>query len=609
MADDKKGITTEQLQHQVAEYTNRQPDYKVYADALKRVLETACKTAFPDAFVQAREKSVSSFAEKAVRKFGKYKDAVNDLTDLCGGRVIVQTLEQVKAVRQFIEANFHIEEADEKGLSLGDDKFGYRDMHYIVRLPKKQGIRDYAVDEPRAATLSFTADEIKAIGDKRAEVQVRTWVQHAWADTLHDRMYKTKLKYPAEFKRAGALLAAIMEDGDRAFNRLAGDIDGMLANFNAYAAEEEVKRELDVQQLILATAPDKKKPEIALQIARLLTPRGDYAGVVERLSPYADTPSPLGCAIRSELGHALCQIHRSAPRSAPYRQGQSYLQRVVDHCRGDALHSVPDLRRRVSTLARALAWLAGSYEAVAADAHKARACYREALALEPGNPYYLADVIGHEINYSRTQEFVGSMSATIRQALATCREHIRNGTEMPYAAFTAGRLHLLLQEPDLALGAYARGIRHVLTCATCVPADVFAAEENWLILVTQPHPLAGGHLWATDLLQLAGRLRGAVQDPEPSAKSLKTPVLIVGGGATSLHPGQADQIRPMLVEAFTGFAGTVFSGGTRVGVPGCVGDAAEAIGPRGARPIKLPGYIPRVRPGDAPEDDRYDECI
>lgn len=598
MSDEKTAITSEELQHQVTEYTKQLPDYKVYAGALQRVLEKACKASFPDALVQARPKSVNSFAEKCVRKFLKYPDAVNQMTDLCGGRVIVQTLEQVKAVRQFIETNFKIHEADEKGLNLGEDKFGYRDMHYIVQLiPEK------------AAMLGFEANEMRAIGVKRAEVQVRTWVQHAWADTLHDRMYKTKLRYPAEFKRAGALLAAIMEDGDRAFNRLAGDIDGMLANFNAYAPREEVDRELSVQELILSSADEAKKPEIALQIARLVAARGDYSRVTAVLSGYSATPAPLGCAIRVELGHALCQIHRVDPQSAPYRQGQRFLLEVVEHCRSQSVQTVPDLRRRSCMLARALARLAWSYEAADEDAHLARDCYREALELQPANPYYLADVVGHEISYSRRKDFIGAMAASVRSAIQTCREHIRNGTEMPYAAFTAGRLHLLLSESDDALGAYARGIGHVLTCTSCVPPDVFKTEEKWLFLVTKPEPLSGGYLWAMDLLRLAGRLKDSPARPPQSEDPLQNTVLIVAGGATSLKPEQADLLRPMLKEAFTGFTGTVFSGGTRVGVPGCVGDAADLIGPRGSRPFKVIGYLPHVRPGDAPEDGRYDTCV
>ena len=598
MSDEKKKISPRKLQRQVAKYARLKPSYEIYALALKGVLEKACKASFPDAFVQAREKSITSFAEKCVRKFEKYPDAVNQLTDLCGGRVIVQTLEQVKAVKQFIEANFEILEADEKGLLLGDDKFGYRDMHYIVRLIPG-----------RAAGLGFNPGQIKAIGDKRAEIQVRTWVQHAWADTLHDRMYKSKLKYPAEFKRTGALLAAIMEDGDRAFNRLAGDIDGMLANFNAYASNEEVDRELNVQNLILERAEDPKKPEIALNIARLSAARGDYGRVIEVLAPHVRAGASMGDPIRMELGHALCQFHRAAPGHADYRKGQRYLNDVVDHCRKQTMETVPDLRRNVSALARALAWLAWSYSAVDEDAHKARACHREALELEPDNPYYLAEVLGHEIASLGRRDFIGAMASGIRRAIATCRDHIRNGTEMPFAAFTAGRLHLLLGENNPALGYYARGIRHVLSCGACVPPSVFAAEEKWLVLAAKPEALSGGYRWAVDLLRMAASLHGAAPPSKPVSGNRKRLVLVVAGGARSLRPGQAKQLRPMLVEAFRGFTGTIVSGGTRVGVPGCVGDAAAKTGPRGKRPFDLIGYLPHMRPGDDPPDSRYDDSF
>jgi ppGpp synthetase/RelA/SpoT-type nucleotidyltranferase len=64
--------------------------YATYADTLRRVLEHACQVSFPEALVQARTKTISSFAEKAARKFDRYPDAVNQMTDLCGARVIVQ---------------------------------------------------------------------------------------------------------------------------------------------------------------------------------------------------------------------------------------------------------------------------------------------------------------------------------------------------------------------------------------------------------------------------------------------------------------------------------------------------------------------------------------
>ena len=599
---EKKTLTPEAHKQQIDAYEAQYAGYKTYAEALKRVLEKACGMSLPEAFVQARPKSIASFAEKCVRKQDKYKDPVNDMTDLCGARVIVQTLEQVKAVRQFIEANFEKLEADDKGLLLGADVFGYRDMHYIVRLiPEK------------VAALGFKPDEVKAIGAKRAEVQVRTWVQHAWADTLHDRMYKTKLKYPAEFKRTGALLAAIMEDGDRAFDRLALDIDGMLANYSAHASKTDVEREIGMQALILANAPAAKKPGIALQLARLVSAGGDYARVVRELDPFSDLQDPPRCELLLELGFALCKVHRTAPKSVDYRRGQRYLDEVVKDCECDTLTAVPNLRKRRSLHARALARQAWSWEVVPGEAHRAREAYRQALAAEPGNPYYLADVLGYEAHCAGNTEFVASMATTLREAIRTCDAHAINGTELPYACFTAGRLHLLLSEPHRALGCYARGIRHMLAGTNCVPSDTLDVEIAWLLRVSGAHRLSGGYLWARQALDLAKRVGGMEDDAadvQATEKTpLKTPVLIVAGGAGSLAADVAGKVQPMLADALAGFRGTVISGGTAVGIPGCVGEVAGALAARGAKLFELVGYIPRLLPNDAPRDARYDRLV
>jgi putative GTP pyrophosphokinase len=219
---DKPKLTPELYREQIEKYRLEYQAYEVYARTLDRVFRNACKVSFPDSLVQSRPKNLSSFAEKMARKFEKYPDAVKQMTDLCGARVIVQTTEQVKAVRQFIEANFEIVEHDDKVLLLGEDEFGYRDMHYIVML------RD-----DRNDTLGINASEAATIGKRRAEVQVRTWVQHAWADTLHDRIYKNKLTISSDIKRSGSLLAAILEEADHSFDFLADELDGLIANYTA----------------------------------------------------------------------------------------------------------------------------------------------------------------------------------------------------------------------------------------------------------------------------------------------------------------------------------------------------------------------------------------
>lgn len=590
-------IPSDLLKHQVEAYkTEKAEHYDLYARVLKSALERACSIHLAEAFVQARPKSVDSFAEKCARKFHRYPDAVNQMTDLCGARVIVQTLDQVKAVRAFIKSNFAIVEEDEKGASFADAEFGYRDVHYIVQIK-----RDCC------PTLGISDAERDAIGERCAEIQVRTWMQHAWADTLHDRMYKTKLRYPREFRRVAGLLAALMEDGDRSFNRLATDIDGMLANYNAYAAQADVEREVAIQKLVMDNIDSSKKPKAALQLARLVLAQGKYVAAIDLLNLYADSQGHLRPELLAELGYALCKNARQTPACPDYKRGLALLSEAAKLYESANTSAPSNLRKQNSLHAKALARKAWALEAVHGHAHEVRASYQAALELEPSNPYYLTDVIGHEINWLRKKDVIGALRASIRTALATCREHMDNGTEMPFACFTAGRLHLLLNEELEALKSYARGLAHVLSCDMCVPPDILDAEEAWVIRVVEPEEPQGEYAWTLRLFSLARRVKGGpTKTAEPKAL-LAAPVLILSGGAASLSPADATRLMPILERTFTGLCGTVISGGTRCGIPGCVGAAADALGP--ARAFKLQGYRPVRLPDDAPNDTRYDLLV
>jgi ppGpp synthetase/RelA/SpoT-type nucleotidyltranferase len=593
----KAQLTPEIHKQQIEALTNARPQYVTYADALKRVLERACQVSFPEALIQARAKTVSSFAEKAARKFDKYPDAVHQMTDLCGGRVIVQTVEQVKAVRSFIEANFEILESEDKGLLLSKGEFGYRDMHYIVRLRPD-----------RADALGFTPAELAAIGDKCAEIQVRTWLQHAWADTLHDRIYKNKLKFSADISRTGALLAALMEEGDRNFNVLADDLDGLIANYTAFASKQDVQKEIGIQQLILDNEiKPEKKPGLALKLARLVASSGDHQRVVNLLTPYANLRDANRCELLLELGHSLCGLHREKPAAAEYLQGKSYLEEAAGLCAGAELAFVPNLRKRESLHARALARLGWAVAAIPGEEHEARACFRLAHEHEPANPYYLSAMLGFELHFGNQGGLPASMATTIREAVRTCLAHAAAGIELPYAFFTAGRLSLLLEQGYEALGYYARGIGHCRTGVYCVPANVLGEETSWIRGIhfgVKPPPESQRVI---DLLALA---RQAAPNRSPKANTpFSPPVLILSGGAASLPPELVEKIRPLLKAACGRLRGTIISGGTTSGVPGCIGDLAGELADEGGKQFRLVAYRPARLPDGVSAHPHYDDEI
>lgn len=586
-------LTPEKHREQIQAYSAVRPRFVTYAEALRRVLERACQASFPEALVQSRAKTVSSFAEKAVRKFPKYRDPVNQFTDLCGARVIVQTAEQVRAIRTYIESNFEILESDDKGLLLAKDEFGYRDMHYIVRLLPE-----------RAPALGFTKEELAAIGDRRAEVQVRTWLQHAWADTLHDRMYKNKLKLSAGVARTGALLAALMEEGDRNLNVLADDLDGLIANYTAFAPKEDVEKEIGIQQLILDNElAEEKKPALAVNLAALLAATGDRRRVVELLSPYSGAAGAARCELLLQLGQSLCLVHRGEPSSAGYAQGREYLEESVRLCAAAETDFVPHLRKRQSLYARALSRLAWALSAIAGEEHEARTCFRRAHEQEPSNPYYLAAMLGFELRFGREAGLASVMATTIRQAIRTCWEHALAGIELPYAYFTAGRLSLLLDEGYDALGYYALGLRYCLAGVYCVPGGLLDEEVSWLhgIHLGSKAPPALQHV-----LQLLSLVRVS---PGARPSRLGAPVLVAAGAAASLEKETAGRIRSLVSLALERFRGTVVSGGTTSGVPGCIGDIAGELAVRGAKQFHAAGYLPSRLPHGVSAHASYDSAV
>jgi len=575
----KAVLTPELHKEQVLAYTAVRPVYDRYAKTLNRVLSQACSVSFPEAFVQSRAKAVASFAEKAARKFGRYPDAVHQLTDLCGARVIVQTTEQVAAVRLFIEANFDIIEKEDKGLLLGEQEFGYRDMHYIVRL---RGDRD--------AVLGLSAEEHAALAGLKAEIQVRTWVQHAWADTLHDRIYKNKMKISSAVKRTGNLLAALMEEGDRNFSQLADELDGLIANYTAIATKHEIDEEVAVQELIFRNADGSKKRGLAMKLAKLLAVSGDYAGVVPLLAPYVDVGDASQAELLLDLGSALCRVRRHAPDSDEYQRGVALMTRARALCADTDVRFVPHLRKGASVGAKVFARLGEALARIPDRVAEAREHYQRAHEMEPLNPYYLSEMVGLEMSCGNRSGLPAAMRTAIKEAIKTCRAHAVAGIELPYAFFTAGRLSLFIGNAYDALGFYARAIGHCLSGVHVVPADILADERMWLGHVHYGIKVPPEYQYAIDLLGLGLTCQGGGAKVAANP-TLKPPVLIVAGGAASLEPSGVERARVLLAAGLSRFVGTVVSGGTTSGVPGCVGDIAHELGSRGQKRFHLVGYV------------------
>jgi putative GTP pyrophosphokinase len=117
---------------------------------------------------------------------------------------------------------FEVVERSDKGRELiEEERFGYQSVHYLVRIKSNR------------ARLA----EYERFGRAITEVQVRTILQHAWAEIEHDIQYKSTTAIPVEIRRRFMLVAGMLEIADREFQAIQ-DEDRRMAD----RASDEVRR-------------------------------------------------------------------------------------------------------------------------------------------------------------------------------------------------------------------------------------------------------------------------------------------------------------------------------------------------------------------------------
>lgn len=156
--------------------------------------------------IESRTKTIESFVEKARRDGKRYADPIKDITDLVGLRIIAYDKEEVDAICELIEREFTVDfdNSTDKARALELDRFGYLSIHYVVSLSKER------------AKLT----EWQPFADLKAELQIRTVLQHAWAAIDHRFRYKTTNEIPTHLRRKLFRLSALLELADEEFLNL-----------------------------------------------------------------------------------------------------------------------------------------------------------------------------------------------------------------------------------------------------------------------------------------------------------------------------------------------------------------------------------------------------
>lgn len=157
--------------------------------------------------------------ESLARKLSKSdKDYVqlSDVTDIAAVRITTYFAEDVDRIAKIIESEFviDIDRSIDKRVVLDPDRFGYQSLHYVVSLSD---------DRSRLPEYSrFTS--------KQFEIQVRSILQHAWAEIEHDLGYKSAAGVPREIRRRFSRIAGLLELADSEFAAIRKELQTYAAN-------------------------------------------------------------------------------------------------------------------------------------------------------------------------------------------------------------------------------------------------------------------------------------------------------------------------------------------------------------------------------------------
>ncbi len=567
------------LESQVTEYSSLHPAYERFGVVLEQILRDAAQRHAPLSIIQTRVKNISSFAEKCLRKCSKYVMPAHQLTDLCGARLIARTASEVRGVSRFLEEHLDIdwENSDDVSERLSWSEFGYRSIHYVVSLRRDVDLPD--VDDDLYGFVCAEADcpGLGTFHPLKAEIQVRTLAEHAWADFAHDLTYKGAFTLPDHWLREIALMAADLEDVDRAVERIEQGLRTYAASYGAYLEPEALAAEIRTLETILGF--DQDNTRLAWRIGKLAMTAGDWERAIRVMDPFVDRERPEDAYrdLLRDLGVSLAKL-------GDVTRGRRYLELAAELDPTDS---------------DAIASLAGTWRGE--DDQKSRDLYRQAFEVDPTDYYPLLNYVDCEMERTGTTEVLEVLGPMASQAMARCQAHVDVGMNVPWSLSSLAKFHLLLGDPHAAIEWYALAIR-----ASTAGFQVPSLERT-----RQVADRIEGHEWIDRMLLLARATRFDDEDARAEIIAMATagappidgPVLIVAGATDPRMSERIDGFRPILAEAMAGFRGTVISGGTRQGVCGMVGELGEAAGDR----IHVVGYLPGQLPDNAVPDDRYDE--
>lgn len=195
----------DELKNILDQFDNNKILFQDFASSLTQLLKSLLGDSGirPHQF-DCRIKQVESLKKKIAKKDYKYKN-LSEITDICGLRIVTYFEDDIDKVANIFTTEFEIDQANSVDKRIVEaDRFGYRSLHYVFQL------KDNRTKLP----------EYKRFKELKAEIQIRSILQHSWAEIEHDLGYKGEKEIPPSAKRTFYRVAALLEQADIEFVKL-----------------------------------------------------------------------------------------------------------------------------------------------------------------------------------------------------------------------------------------------------------------------------------------------------------------------------------------------------------------------------------------------------
>ena len=212
--DNVKTPSEEQVR---SEFLALKPELEKWGMIVDEILNAHLRVAFASREHVQREachrvKEIESYCQKVLLRKSS-PNPILEITDKVGTRVVLLTSCDVEQISQFVigcdrwlvkeQSRDYLDEIFHE-----PSVFGYQSNHFIV-----QPLEEYKTDADRNLLT--------------CEIQVRTILQHAYAEISHDTVYKKTSVDNPKAKRMLASSMALLEAADEKFNQIYKEINSM----------------------------------------------------------------------------------------------------------------------------------------------------------------------------------------------------------------------------------------------------------------------------------------------------------------------------------------------------------------------------------------------